>query len=40
MQLGDYVTIGMDSDKPYMYFEDHKRKYPPGQMMKKKGKKY
>lgn len=40
MQLGDYVTIGMDSDKPYTYFEDHKRKYPPGQMKKKKGKKY
>ena len=40
MQLGDYVTIGMDSDKPYTYFEDHKRKYPPGQMKKKKRKKY
>ena len=27
-KLGDYVTIGMDSDKPYTGFEDHKRKYP------------
>ena len=27
-KLGDYVTIGMDSDKPYTGFEEHKRKYP------------
>ena len=27
-ELGDYVTIGMDSDKPYTGFEDHRLKYP------------
>ena len=27
-KLGDYVTIGMDSDKPYTGFEDHRLKYP------------
>ncbi|UCF83587.1 MAG: hypothetical protein JSV50_20875 [Desulfobacteraceae bacterium] len=41
VRLGDYVTIGMDSDKPYTHFEDHKRKHPPGKIKKKKkGKKY
>lgn len=41
IQLGDYVSIEMDSDKPYTHHEDHKRKYPPGQMKeKKKGKKW
>jgi len=35
----DYVTIEMDSDRPYTLIEEHKRKYPPGQMKKnKKGK--
>jgi hypothetical protein len=36
VQLGAYVTIEMDSDKPYTRFEEHKRKYPPGQLKKKK----
>ena len=35
VQLGDYVTIEMDSDKPYTRFKEHKRKYPPGQLKKK-----
>ena len=35
VQLGEYVTIEMDSDKPYTRFEEHKRKYPPGQLKKK-----
>jgi hypothetical protein len=35
VQLGEYVTIEMDSDKPYTHFEEHKRKYPPGQLKKK-----
>ena len=39
VQIGDYVTIEMDSDKPYKYSKDHKKKYPPGQMKKKKKKK-
>jgi len=25
----------MDEDKPYIYYEEHKRKYPPGQFKKK-----
>jgi hypothetical protein len=27
VHLGNYVTIGMDSDKPYNSFEEHKRQY-------------
>ena len=27
-KLGDYVTIGMDSEKPYTEFEEHRLKYP------------
>ena len=38
VQLGDYVTIELDSDEPYRDFEYHKGKYPPGQMKKKKWK--
>ena len=33
-----YVSIEMDSDKPYTRYKEHKRKYPPGQA-KKWGKK-
>ena len=40
VKLGDYVTIDMDDDEPYRDFENHKKKYPPGQMKKmEKGKK-
>jgi len=35
-QLGEYVSIEMDTDRPYTEFEDHKKKYPPGQLKKKK----
>ena len=35
VRLGNYVTIGMDSDKPYAQFHSHKEKYPPGQLKKK-----
>ena len=27
VRLGKYVTIGMDSDKPYTSFEEHRRQY-------------
>ena len=30
-RLDDYVSIEMDTDKPYIYYEEHKRKYSPGQ---------
>lgn len=35
LSLGDHVAIEMDSDKPYIYFDSHKKKYPPGQLKKK-----
>jgi len=35
-QLGGYVSIEMDTDKPYTKFKDHKKKYPPGQIKKNK----
>ena len=35
VRLGNYVSIGMDSDKPYAQFHSHKEKYPPGQLKKK-----
>jgi hypothetical protein len=35
-QLGEYVSIEMDTDRPYTKFEDHKKTYPPGQLKKKK----
>jgi hypothetical protein len=35
LRLGDYVTMDMDTDKPYTQFEEHRHKYPPGQMKKK-----
>jgi hypothetical protein len=31
---GGCVSIEMDSDKPYIHYEEHKRKYPPGQLKK------
>jgi hypothetical protein len=36
LQVCDYVSIEMDSDKPYTHFKKHKKKYPPGQLKKKK----
>lgn len=36
VQLGGHVTLELDSDKPYEHFKEHKKKYPPGQMKKKK----
>jgi len=38
LQVCDYVSIEMDSDKPYTQFRKHKKKYPPGQLKKKEGK--
>ena len=37
VNLGDHVSIEMDTDTPYTHYQEHKRKYPPGQL-KKKGK--
>lgn len=42
INMGDHVTLEMDTDKPYEFHADVVKKYPPGQMKKKekvKGKK-
>jgi hypothetical protein len=36
IESAEYVTLDMDTDKPYRYFSDHKKHYPPGQAKKKK----
>ena len=36
---GGFVSIEMDSDRPYIHYDEHKRKYPPGQHKKKYKKK-
>lgn len=35
VELGDSVTIAMDTDRPYTHHSEHKKKYPPGQLKKK-----
>lgn len=35
IQLGHYVTIEMDDDKPYSDFKNHVHKYPPAHLKKK-----
>ncbi len=35
VQVGGYVTLGLDTDKPYTRFKEHRQKYPPGQLKKK-----
>jgi len=39
VELGDSVSIELDTDRPYIYHSDHVKKYPPGQMKKKNKKK-
>jgi hypothetical protein len=38
--LGDYVVFEMDSDRPYLDYEIHRQKYPPGQLKKNKNAKW
>jgi len=41
VRLGSSVSIEMDTDKPYIYNDQHKKQFPPGQMKKmKKDKKW
>jgi len=40
VRLGDYVSVELDTDKPYTYHSDHVKRYPPGQKKKKNKKKY
>ena len=37
--LGDFVSLELDTGKPYAYHADHVKKYPPGKKKKKKKKK-
>jgi hypothetical protein len=39
VRLGGYVSMELDTDKPYIHHKDHVKKYPPGQMKNKKKKK-
>jgi hypothetical protein len=36
LESAHYVTIELGTDKPYEYFSEHKKQYPPGQVKKKK----
>ena len=37
----NYVTVKLETDKPYEFYEEHSEKYPPQKMKKKKkGKKW
>jgi hypothetical protein len=39
-RLGEHVVIEMDTDKPYMYYSEHKKKYPAGKVKNSKPKKW
>ena len=39
VELGNHVIIEMESDKPYIYHKEHKKKYPSNQYKKKYKKK-
>ena len=34
IRLGSSVSIEMETDRPYIYYDQHKKQYPPGQMKK------
>ena len=38
VNLGDYVTLELATDRPYIYHAEHKKKYPPGQLKQKQKK--
>jgi hypothetical protein len=39
IRLGSSVLIEMDTDRPYFYYDQHRKQYPPGQMKKEYKKK-
>jgi len=39
INLGKYVALELDTDKQYLYYNDHKQKYPPEQAKKNKSNK-
>lgn len=38
VQVGDYVNLELNTERPYIYHAEHRQKYPPGQMKEKPGK--
>ena len=36
ISVNDFVTLEMETDKPYKYHNEVQKKYPPGQVKKKK----
>lgn len=36
VSLGDYVVVDLDTDKPYKYYKQHKKQYPPHSNSKNK----
>ena len=39
ININTHVSVELDGDKPYLYHKEVLRKYPPGQLKKKHGKK-
>ena len=39
VELGESVSLELDTDRPYTYHTDHVKQYPPGKMKKNKNKK-
>jgi hypothetical protein len=40
VQLSDYVVLEMDTDRPYLDYEKHRQKYPPGKLRNSKNAKW
>lgn len=38
LDYADFVFVELETDRPYEYFGEHRKKYPPGQLKKKKKK--
>ena len=38
--LGDYVSIELDTDKPYLHYSEHVKQYPPGKSKSNKTQKW
>lgn len=39
-ELGDYVSLELDTDKPYLHYSEHVKQYPPGKTKSKKAQKW
>jgi len=40
MRVDEHVVLEMDTDEPYTYYNDHKKKYPPGKANKNRSNKW